>query len=331
MENIAANQVENEKLLYKLVIQFLIFNQKNHKSLEPHLLQISSRLKKGGTLNELGPELQTLSKTLHNITKLAKQEVQLNETEASADQNVYLLQRLEALLDSETVPLRFQQQAIVLKQRTQAGNKSQSYSKVIDSAITLLLNIRAYAETEQQGLDSFLTGLTNDLNQIEEQVDIARRDNRLSIDNRENLNAAMNQQVHSFKDAALSAMELNALKSLATEHLDRLMLQLIEHKAQEDERQERAQQQIEAMTLKLQALETETESLRTKLKIEHEKALGDSLTGLPNRLAYNARLELEFKRWKRQKLRCPWRYGILIILKLLMTPMDIKPATRLWR
>jgi diguanylate cyclase len=88
---------------------------------------------------------------------------------------------------------------------------------------------------------------------------------------------------------------------LATENLDRLMLHLIEHKEQEDERQELAQQQIEAMTSKLQALETETESLRTKLKIEHEKALGDSLTGLPNRLAYNSRLELEFKRWKRQK------------------------------
>jgi len=302
VENITTITVDNEKLLYKLVIQFLIFNQKDHKSLEPHLLQISSRLKKGISLNELGPELQALSKTLLHLTKLTKQEIQLDEAgEVFDEQNVYLLQRLEELLDSEAVPLRFQQQATVLKQRTQAGIKSQSYKRVIDSAITLLLNIRAYAETEQQGLDSFLTGLTKDLNQIEQQVDIARRDNRLSIDNRENLNAVMNQQVHSFKDAALSAMELNALKSLAIENLDRLMLQLIEHKAQEDERQELAQQQIEAMTRKLQALETETESLRTKLKIEHEKALGDSLTGLPNRLAYNARLELEFKRWKRHK------------------------------
>ncbi len=302
MENITTIAVDNEKLLYKLVIQFLIFNQKDHKSLEPHLLQISSRLKKGVSLNELGSELQALSRTLLNLTKLAKQEIQLGESgEVSDEQNVYILRRLEELLDSERVPLRFQQQAAVIKQRTQAGFKSQSYKNVIDSAISLLFNIRAYAETEKQGLDNFLTGLTKDLNQIEQQVEIARRDNRLSIDNRESLNAVMNQQVHSFKDAALSAMELNALKSLATENLDRLMLQLIEHKSQEDERQELAQQQIEAMTRKLQALETETDSLRTKLKIEHEKALGDSLTGLPNRLAYNARLEMEFKRWKRHK------------------------------
>ena len=302
MENIASIAVDNEKLLYKLVIQFLIFNQKDHKSLEPHLLKISSRLKKGASLNELGPELQALSKTLLSISQSAKQEIQISESGEGADeQNVYLLRRLEELLDTETIPLQFQQQATVIKQRTQAGYKSQSYKNVIDSAITLLFNIRTYAETEQQGLDRFLTGLTKDLNQIEQQVEIARRDNRLSIDNRENLNAVMNQQVHSFKDAALSAMELNALKSLATENLDRLMLQLIEHKVQEDERQELAEQQIEAMTQKLHALETETESLRTKLKIEHEKALGDSLTGLPNRLAYNARLELEFKRWKRHK------------------------------
>jgi diguanylate cyclase len=300
VENLASSPIDNEKLLYKLVIQFLIFNQNDHKSLEPHLLQISNHLKKGANLNELGPELQSLSKTLLHISKQAKQQIQLVETEdASSEHYAYLQQSLEELLKSATVPLQFHQQATILKQRTQAGFKHQSYKKVIDSAITLLLNIRAYTETEQQGLDSFLTSLTHNLSHIEQQIDIARRDNRLSIDNRENLNAAMNQQVDSFKDAALSAIELNSLKSLATENLDRLMLQLIAHKAQEDERQEQAQQQIEAMTQKLQALETETESLRTKLKIEHDKALGDSLTGLPNRMAYNARLELEFNRWKR--------------------------------
>ena len=53
------------------------------------------------------------------------------------------------------------------------------------------------------------------------------------------------------------------------------------------------------MTEKLQALETETEALRTKLKIEHDRALCDTLTGLPNRLAYIDRVEMEANRWKR--------------------------------
>jgi diguanylate cyclase len=79
------------------------------------------------------------------------------------------------------------------------------------------------------------------------------------------------------------------------------MVQLLEHKEIEDQRQHQAKSQLELMSHKLQSLETETELLRTNLKIEHDRALCDALTGLPNRIAYKERIEMEFNRWKRYK------------------------------
>lgn len=298
--NSSPTLAENDKLLYKLVIQFLIFSQGSHKALEPHLLQIGKCLKSGASLNELTRELQAISKTLLHISKQTKQEVRVDDEDSSGVvQSDYLLSRLDELLTDPVVPLRLHQQTALLKQRTRTGFNGQSYKKIIDSAITLLLNIRDYANAEQQGLDTFLTGMAQELNQIERQAEMAGQANQLSIDNRDNLNTAIHRQVDSIRDTTRNAKELSALKDHTSEHLDLLMQQLIEHKQQEDQRQQQAREQIEIMTRKLQDLETETETLRTKLKIEHDKALRDSLTGLPNRSAYNTRVEMEFARWSR--------------------------------
>jgi diguanylate cyclase len=53
------------------------------------------------------------------------------------------------------------------------------------------------------------------------------------------------------------------------------------------------------MNDRLRELEGETDSLRTRLRHERSQAQTDALTGIPNRLAYEQRLEQEVARWKR--------------------------------
>jgi diguanylate cyclase len=293
--------LDNEKFLYKLVIQLLIFCQGSHKLLEPHLLAIGAKLRSGANSQELLSELQAVSKTLLHISKQAKQDVSAGEDDGPASQHNYLLERLDELLSDAEVPLRFQQQTSLLKQRVRANLSEDSYKKVIDSAITLLLNIKDYSASEQKGIDVFLGDLSERLDELGQDVETAGQANRALIDDREIMNTEIHRQVGSLKDSTQAADELDMLKNQTAEHLDRLLERLLEHKQIEDERQRDAQEKIESMTQKLQELETETETLRVKLKIEHDKALNDSLTGLPNRLAYNNRAEMELKRWKRYK------------------------------
>lgn len=294
--------LDNEKFLYKLVIQLLIFCQGSHRLLEPHLLAIGAKLRSGANLQDLLSELQAVSKTLLHISKHVKQDVNAGGNDSAALQNNYLLERLDELLSDAQVPLRFQQQTSLLKQRVRANQSEESYKKVIDSAITLLLNIKDYSASEQKGIDIFLGDLSERLDELGQDVETAGQTNRELIDNREILNTEIHRQVGNLKDSTQAAEELDLLKNHTAEHLDRLLEQLLEHKQIEDKRQQEAQEKIELMTQKLQELETETETLRVKLKIEHDKALCDSLTGLPNRLAYNNRVEMELKRWKRYRV-----------------------------
>ncbi|MGZ5000776.1 MAG: GGDEF domain-containing protein, partial [Methylomonas sp.] len=247
MNNSPLTLDDNDKLLYKLVIQFLIFNQGSHKLLEPHLVQIGKCLKKGASLADLTRELEAISKTLRHISMQTRQEVRIDDSDNEAvPQNDYLLSHLDELFAEPNVPLRFHQQAGMLRQRACTALGGQTYKKVVDSAIALLLNIRDYAKTEQQGIDQFLDGLATELIEIEQQAEIAQQANLLSIDNRDILNSAIHRQLDNMRDSAESAQELSTLKDHTTEHLDRLMQKLMEHKHQEDERQQQSLQQIEA-------------------------------------------------------------------------------------
>ncbi len=288
---------DQEKLLYKLVIQFLVYCQGSHKLLDPYLLQIGKRLKSGANLNELTPELLSISKTLLHISKQPEQQ----PSASVLHQHDYLLQRIDELLRKTDVPLNLQQKKLALRQKVKANSNAddQSFNGIIDVAIALLLDIKDFAVLEQKGIDSFLTNLTGQIGEIEQHAEYVGQSTRLLSDHRQHLNAEINQQVGDIMESTQQAEELADLKNLTSQHLDRLMQQLLTHKMQEDERQQQAEQQIALMTEKLQSLETETKTLRTKLKLEHERSLRDPLTGLPNRLAYKERVEMEVNRWQR--------------------------------
>lgn len=294
----SSSSPEQEKLLYKLVLQFLIFNQNSHKLLEPHLKQIGKELKSGASLHQLIPKLQAISKTLLHISRQTKAS---QTSEPLSEENHYLLKRIDGLLADSDVPLRFQRRKDALRLRTKSNRDEQSFNQVIDSTINLLLDIKQYASTEQTEIDSFLNDLGERLTTIEEHAEQTGQVNRIAFDQRQHMDSELNQHLNTLKNDIHKAEELTSLKATTSLQLDYLMQQLLEHKQREQERQLETQQQIIIMTEKLQSLELETASLRTRLKIEHDRALCDALTGLPNHLAYKDRIEMETARWNRYR------------------------------
>jgi len=289
---------EQEKLLYKLIIQFLIFNQNSHKLLEPHLKHIGKRLKSGTSLLDLMPELQAISKTLLHISRQTKA---LKASEPLSEENAYLLQRIDDLLADSAVPLRFQRRKEALRLRVKNNSDEQNFNQVIDTTIGLLLDIKNYAGAEQIEIDNFLNNLNERLLTIEEHAEQTEHANRLTFDQRQHIDSEINQSLNTLKDDIHKAEELTSLKTKTSLQLDHLMKQLLEHKQREQERQLETQHQIAVMTEKLQSLEIEAATLRTRLKIEHDRALCDVLTGLPNYLAYKDRIEMETARWNRYR------------------------------
>jgi diguanylate cyclase len=294
----SVNQDSSDKLLYKLVLQFAIYCQGMSKQLDPHLASITESLKKGINCLDLKQDLNALSKTLLHLSTSESHEE--NEPNPASDlSQQYFINRLNKLLSDTEAPLKFQNQCAILQQRSKVTLDDQSYKKVVDSAMSLLINIKNNAIHEKQGIESFLVVITSQLNALDNHATHVSKSNEQSIENRNNLNSAIGQQVENMQHSTTNATELASLQININQYLQELSSHLNKHKEDEDSRQFETKKQLKQLSQQLQEMEIEADSLRNNLKLAHDKALRDPLTGLPNRLAYEERLILEFNRWQR--------------------------------
>jgi len=292
-----------EKLLYKLVFQFSIYTLGSNKQLEPYLVHLNKSLKLGLNHQLLTPELISLSKTLAH---LSKQDVQ---TETETDPGVswqdhgYLVGRVNELLAKTDIPAKFQKQYKVFQLKSQRSSTDVTNTKnVVDLGLSLLFKIKDHAISEQKAIEDFLTDFSKQFILLGEHTQDLSQTNEVARENSKNLRAIIDSQVDNIKNSSTNAEELSSLQKNITQHLEELTEQCKKHQEKENNQFNDSKQQFEQMSLKLQALEAETDLLKDNLKIAHNIALSDALTGLPNRMAYDEKVASEYSRWQRYRL-----------------------------
>ena len=99
--------------------------------------------------------------------------------------------------------------------------------------------------------------------------------------------------------APKARQDLPTLRTQLTARLDAISRHLTEFRAREDTRIRTYRERVQHMRTRISVLERESRSLHESLREEQRIAMIDALTGIPNRAAYDDRIEQEFKRWKR--------------------------------
>lgn len=155
------------------------------------------------------------------------------------------------------------------------------------------------AETSARAAGSFLA----ELNQQLETFDLFMVDEggrgEASRAARERLGRTMDDEVESLSDTVRESVDLAQLQQGVLGSLQRMQAHVREHV--EDENQRRAEAEAEAASLRsrLHELERATFDLRRQVAHSAEQAMRDTLTGLPNRRAYDDRVGQELARLRR--------------------------------
>ncbi|HHJ39694.1 MAG: hypothetical protein AXA67_00745 [Methylothermaceae bacteria B42] len=213
---------------------------------------------------------------------------------ASTDEGVLKEQLLQLIQEIEIPPRLTEQSENLLNQLKQAHC---DIEEVLEGTARLLSEIKAQLKKEQQEIEDFLSTLTNKLQNLEQQaLDVGK-----VFSSEEVWGDSVSRHVEHLRHHALEETDLEALKTTISSRLDMLTQQLRHYQEAEAQRNSEVDQKVRAMTERLQALERESQELHQRLRLAHQQALYDPVTGLPNRKAVEERLAQEFSRWQRFK------------------------------
>jgi diguanylate cyclase len=207
-------------------------------------------------------------------------------------QFLHLLERME-------IPDAFIQKAQALRQHLVSNEASLNLEATINDVISLLIEITTASQPKQQEIDRFLNHITAQLTELGLAITgsgIAFRDASL---NRSKLDQSVTEQMSELQHRSIHATQLEPLKEVISSRIALVTQEIHEHKQKEAIQFEKHQRQLEELSQKLNAMESETGELKSQLITAKTHAQFDALTNLPNRLAYEERLEMEITRWQR--------------------------------
>ncbi|MCW8949017.1 MAG: diguanylate cyclase [Sedimenticola sp.] len=211
----------------------------------------------------------------------------------SADQ--VLLQLVEQLDITEQLKPR----AHALRKQLSRGIIAKDIPVILTELLQLVEHAKTAAENERQEVERFLLQMTEQLQQLDQEVvaiselggELAEGSHQLDLD--------MHIQINHLQESVSDATDMNDLKLSITERLSMIQERLRGSRSDTERLVENFEQRIGLLNSRIGDMEQETASLRESVDKARIEAFTDSLTGLNNRHAFDCKLEEEFSRWNR--------------------------------
>ena len=204
---------------------------------------------------------------------------------------------LLGLLDDLTLPERHRPQAEAMRLRLQNGLNWYELIPILDDLATLMLAITGSGQHE---FETYLQQLNERLEAFQSNLRAAsdgHADNRSAA---REMDSQIREQVDGLQSSMQDAADLDGLKHALENHLEGLLGTLDHFQKQRDEREQEVASRLQGLADRVAHMEHEALGFREHLEEQRQKALIDPLTGLPNRAAWNERLDQEISQWHQQ-------------------------------
>ena len=203
------------------------------------------------------------------------------------------------LLECLSLPEELVDRVQDIRTGIQAIREGESWDDILVQIADLIQVIRTRTLQEKQGIEEFLVQLGERFQEVNRQLQGSEKYYDDAHQAGEQLDSDVKAGISGIDTSVRDATDLAQLRSDVQTHVDAVLVHLAKHRDEEKKRYEEAKAQVSSMSGRLQDLENETAELRSRIKQERNQAKVDPLTGIPNRLAYEERLEHEVARWKR--------------------------------
>jgi diguanylate cyclase len=285
-----------QSVLRLLIGRLCLAGQGRDARLDAELRKVADSVRKGIDPQGIEDLLEPLSQAV-TVLDVPAQAVQaapepVSAASADTDSALSILERLALL--PELRP-------IITQLRTEAPESlgAADLANLLERVTRLASEQRAAAQREKTELEHLLQQMTSRLDEIAAHIAGEVEEQNAAQDDTEKFNLLVSGEVEALKTNVMRALDLPALRNQVSMRLDAINGHLHEFRDREESRVKTYRERVGRMRSRIRELERETHSLHVSLQEEQRLAMIDALTGIPNRAAYDGRMEQEYRRWKR--------------------------------
>lgn len=186
-----------------------------------------------------------------------------------------------------------------LRARKQDSLDIHELADLLEQVTRFATEQRMQVQKEKLELENIVQQLASRLEEISQHLTGELADRGAGQEDCDQLNMRVTDEVTQLRRTAESANDISMLRHQLSTRLDAISSHLSDFRSREETRVRTYKDRVQRMRTRIAVLERESRTLHENLREEQRAAMMDALTGIPNRAAYDDRIDEEFKRWKR--------------------------------
>jgi len=292
--------------------------------IEPKLSKISAKISKTSTNKEISPLITDLAKLLVYglsladkkkekgfLSSLLKKEDSVESPDSIEIEKVEQVEvaldldnavkSLISLLEKMILPADLQVEANLIKRQLSQTLDENVFLVSLEKTVDITADVLAGVKKEKKEIEDFLKQLTTRLQELDKDIRETSRIRELTHLHGKEMTDGMKTEIKTIEQGISSIDNFDELKTsiqsrviLLRNHVDSFILK-------ENEKDNEAALVIEKLKNQVKVMEDEAEDLKEQIEKEREQTLRDVLTGMPNRLAYDERLDTELANYRRNQ------------------------------
>lgn len=205
-------------------------------------------------------------------------------------------QSLSQLLEHLAIPQVLQEKLNIFKVRLSNPIASDELPALINSLTELI--VEAFS-LEQNQFKNLLYELTNQLHDFENYLTLSSQKNRESQQEASQLETGIQTSIAEIKQQVDQSKTIEELTAKINQNLGNIAERIKTYRANEEARANEYEEKVKTLQESLIESERGMEEVKSMLSFQQVKINQDSLTGLPNRAAYDDHLLQAYQRWQR--------------------------------
>jgi diguanylate cyclase len=185
-----------------------------------------------------------------------------------------------------------------LLERSISDLKPDELAEGLERVARMVGEQRSRMQREKLEIEALLRQIDARLEELGAYLAGQATDEESAQDSSRQLNLLVMDEMHELNTDVQRAVDLGELRARVRVRLEAINTHLQDFRAREEERHSSQIDRTGRLRVRIAELERESRNLQRSLQEEQRLAMMDALTGIPNRAAYDDRIEQEYLQWQ---------------------------------